>query len=49
MEVTAEMLSGLTDSVFTNMAVVVPVGCTIMAAIVGVKMIPRIISWFTRA
>ena len=49
MEVTADMLSGLTTSVFGTMEVLVPIGCTIMAAIVGVKMIPRVVSWFTRA
>ncbi len=49
MEVTPEMLSGLTTSVFNNMEVVVPIGCTIMAGIVGIKMIPRVVSWFTRA
>lgn len=48
MEITADMLSGVTDTLFTNMGVIVPVGCTIMAAIIGVKMIPRIVNWFTR-
>ena len=48
MELSTEMLSGLTDTIFTNLGVLVPVGCTIMAAFVGVKMIPRVVGWFIR-
>lgn len=48
MEVTADMLSGLTTGIFNTMEVVVPIGCTIMAAFLGVKSIPKIVGWFTR-
>lgn len=48
MEVTSEMLSGLTTGIFNNMAVVVPIGCTIFAGLTGVKVIPKIVSWFIR-
>lgn len=46
MEITAEMLTPLTDSIGTNMGVLLPVGLTIMGLFIGVKMIPKVVNWF---
>lgn len=46
MEVTSAMLSGLTTSITANLAVIVPIGCGIMAALYSVKLIPKIVGWF---
>lgn len=48
MEITAEMLKPLTDGITGNMAVIVPVGLTIMAAFIGIKMIPKVVGWFIK-
>lgn len=48
MEITAEMLSGLTTGITTNLGVIVPVGLGIFATLYSVKLIPRIISWFVK-
>lgn len=41
--VTAEMLEPVTDAITGNLAVLLPVGLTILAVMVGVALIPRII------
>ncbi len=46
MQITAEMLEPLTTGITSNMNVIVPVGLTIMAAFLGIKMIPKVIHWF---
>lgn len=48
MEITAEMLKPLTDGITANMAIIVPVGLTIMATFVGIKMIPKVVNWFIK-
>lgn len=47
-EITAEMLEPLVDGINSNMTVIVPVGLTIMAAFIGIKMIPRVVGWFIK-
>lgn len=44
--VTADMFSGLTSAVSSNAGVLVPVGVTIMAIMVGVSLIPKILYKF---
>lgn len=41
--VTAEMLTPLTDTISANLAVLLPVGVTIMGIMIGVSLIPRIV------
>lgn len=48
MEITAEMLAPLTTGIESNMAIIVPVGLTIMATFIGIKMIPKVVNWFIR-
>ena len=43
---TAELLEPIASAVTSNITTVLPVGLTIMAAMVGVSMIPRIIYKF---
>lgn len=43
---TAELLKPIADGVAANIAQILPVGLTVMAAIVGVTLIPRIIYKF---
>lgn len=47
MQITAEMLQPLTTGINDNMAVILPVGLSIMAVFIGVKMIPKVVHWFT--
>lgn len=44
--VTADMLSPITNSLSSNLAVLLPVGIGIMAVLIGVSLIPRIIYKF---
>lgn len=46
MQVTAEMLKSLTDSINGNVEVILPVGLTIMGLLYGIKLIPKILGWF---
>lgn len=41
--VTAEMLAPVTEAITGNLGVLLPVGLTIMAVMIGVALIPRII------
>ncbi|CEP50770.1 Uncharacterised protein [[Clostridium] sordellii] len=44
--VTAEMLQGITTAVTGNITAILPTGLAIMAALIGVGMIPRIVYKF---
>lgn len=44
--VTSSMLSPITDAITSNLGVLLPVGLTIMAILIGVSLIPRIIYKF---
>lgn len=44
--VTAAQLSGITDTLNANLGVLIPVGITIMGAMIGVSLIPRIVYKF---
>ncbi len=44
--VTADMFSGLTGAISSNAAVIIPVGVSIMAIMVGISLIPRILYKF---
>ena len=44
--VTAEMLEPITNSITANLGVLLPVGIAIMAVMIGVSLIPRIIYRF---
>lgn len=46
MTVTPEMFSGLTSAVTANAEALVPIGCGIMAIMVGIGLIPRILYKF---
>jgi hypothetical protein len=46
MTITADMLAPLATAVTGNLATIVPVGLTIMAAIIGVSLIPKVIHKF---
>lgn len=43
---TAELLKPIVDGVTSNITVILPIGLSVMAAIVGVSLIPRIIYKF---
>ena len=43
---TADMFTGLTSTIVTNLGVLLPVGLTIMGIMVAVSLIPRIIYKF---
>ena len=43
---TAEMLMPITDSINTDLGVLLPVGITIMGIMIGVSLIPRIVYKF---
>lgn len=43
---TADMFSGITSSMSANLGVLLPVGLSIMAIMIGVSLIPRIIYKF---
>ena len=45
-KVTSDMFSGLTSTISDNAGVLVPVGLTIMAIMVSIKLVPKIISKF---
>lgn len=44
--VTADMFKGLTDSVTANAGVLIPIGVGIMSIMVGIRVIPKILSKF---
>jgi hypothetical protein len=44
--VTSSMLQPVTDSITSNLGVLLPVGIAIMAILIGVALIPRIIYKF---
>lgn len=44
--VTAEMLAPITTTLNENLAVLLPVGITIMGVMIGVSLIPRIVYKF---
>jgi hypothetical protein len=44
--VTSAMLAPITDAITDNLAVLLPVGLTIMAVMLGISLIPRIIYKF---
>lgn len=44
--ITAEMLAPITTAVTSNITTLLPVGLTIMGAMVGVSLIPRIVYKF---
>lgn len=44
--VTSTMLEPITDAITSNLAVLLPVGITIMGVLIGVALIPRIIYKF---
>lgn len=44
--VTSDMLAPVVDAITGNLAVLLPVGLTIMAVMIGVAIIPRIIYKF---
>lgn len=44
--VTAEMLAPITDGLSKNLAIILPVGMTIMGTLIGVSLIPRLIYKF---
>ena len=46
--ITTDMLKPLVDGVVANMEVILPVGIGLFAMMLGVKMIPRWVSAFTR-
>lgn len=46
MTLTAQMFAGLTDTIKTNLGVLIPVGLTIMGIMVAVSLIPRIVYKF---
>lgn len=46
MTLTAEMIAPITTALTNNMGVLVPVGVTIMGALVGVSLIPKILYKF---
>lgn len=44
--VTADMLAPITTTLESNLAVLVPVGITIMGTMIGIGLIPRIVYKF---
>lgn len=46
MTLTADMFSGLTSTITSNLGVLIPVGLTIMGIMVAVSLIPRIVYKF---
>lgn len=46
MTLTAGMFTGLTETITTNLGVLLPVGLTIMGIMVAVSLIPRIVYKF---
>ena len=46
--VTASMLAPVTDAVTSNLSVILPVGITIMAILLGVTFIPKIVKKFAK-
>lgn len=44
--VTADMLAPITDTLNSNLAVLVPVGIAIMGTMIGIGLIPRIVYKF---
>lgn len=46
MSITAEMLAPITETLTSNVGVLVPVGITIMGIMIGVSLIPRIVYKF---
>lgn len=46
MAITAEMLAPITTALTNNLAVLLPVGISIMGVMIGVSLIPRIVYKF---
>lgn len=46
MEITAELVKPISDSINSGLTVLVPIGLGIMATMVGIGLIPRIIYKF---
>lgn len=46
---TEDMFKPLTDGITSNLAVVLPIGLGIFAIFIGIAIIPRVISKFTRS
>lgn len=46
--VTAEMLAPITKAITDNVGVILPVGMTIMGIFIAIKVIPRVIKYFTK-
>ena len=46
MAITAEMLAPITETLTSNVGILVPVGITIMGIMIGVSLIPRIVYKF---
>lgn len=46
--ITSEMLTPLTDSITSNVAVVLPVALTIFGTMIGIKLIPKLVGMFIR-
>lgn len=46
LKLTADMFSGLTSTITSNLGVLLPVGLTIMGIMIAVSLIPRIIYKF---
>lgn len=44
--ITADMLTPITTALTSNLEVLVPIGITVMGAMIGVSLIPRIIYKF---
>lgn len=44
--ITSDMLSGLTDIIGDNLAVIVPAGVGIMAILLGITIVPKVIKKF---
>jgi len=44
--ITSDMLSPITDTINSNLGVLLPVGITIMGVMIGVSLIPRIVYKF---
>lgn len=45
--VTTEMLEPIVDGITANIAVIMPVGITIFGVMIGLRLVPRIIRFFT--
>jgi len=44
--ITSDMLSPLVDGVTSNIGVILPVGVALLAIFIGIKLIPKVLSYF---